>query len=210
MASDPQTWAELQTAIQDFLNNTVQITSTRAQQMIAFAERRFNRLLRVPEMEDAVTASVTAGTITLPTDFLELRAAYLTTDPKTPLEQMSPAQLRGSYSAAATGQPQNFALQSGSEIVFGPTPDTTYTIVINYFKKIPALSGSNTTNWLLTDHSDLYLYASLLHAEFFGWNDDRLPLIKSAVDEMMGELRAQGIRKASSASPQRIRSPQVV
>lgn len=210
MASDPQTWAELQTAVQDFLNNTVQIDATRAKQCIAFAERRFNRILRTPEMEDAVSASTTGGTITLPTDFLAMRAAYLSTDPKTLLEQVSFAQLRAMYSAAATGQPQNYALQSGNEMVFGPSPDSTYTVVINYYKSIPALSGSQATNWLLTSHPDIYLYASLLHAEFFGWNDERLPLIKGAVDEMMGELKAQGIRKAASAAPQRIRSSVIV
>jgi hypothetical protein len=210
MASDPQTWAELQTAIQDFLQNTVQIDATRAKQCIAFAERRFNRVLRTPEMEDAVSASLSSGTITLPTDFLALRSAYLSTDPKTMLEQLTLAQLRGTYSAAATGKPQNYALQSGSEMVFGPSPDTTYTVVINYYKAIPALGGSQATNWLLTSHPDLYLYAALLHAEFFGWNDERLPLIKGAVDEMMAELRALGIQKAASAAPQRIRSSVVV
>jgi hypothetical protein len=212
MASDPQTWAELVTALQDFMKDTVTITDTRAKQMIAFAERRFNRILRVPEMEDTVTASVSAATITLPTDFLQLRAIYLNTDPKVTLEPMEFATLRNQYSASSTGRPQNYALQSGNEIVFGPAPDGAYDLVINYYKKIPALGSADalTYNWLLLAHPDIYLFGAILQAEFFGWNDERLPMIKGGLDEMLDELKTQGIGKAHGGPAVRIRAPSVV
>lgn len=210
MASDPQTWAELQTAIQDYMKDTVSFDTARCKQLIAFAERRFNRILRVPEMETAATLTLNAATVSLPSDFLQLRSIYINTDPKVTLEPMEPATLRCQYATASTGRPQNYALQSGNEIVFGPSPDATYNLVINYYKKIPALGASQATNWLLTDHSDLYLFQSLIMAEFFGWNDERLPVIKGGVDEMIDELKMQGIKKASGGPAPRIRAPSVV
>jgi hypothetical protein len=33
-----------------------------------------------------------------------------------------------------------------------------------YYAKIPPLSSTNVTNWLLTDHPDAYLYGALMQA----------------------------------------------
>jgi hypothetical protein len=37
-------------------------------------------------------------------------------------------------------------------------------LIVLYYQKIPALTVSNTTNWLLTAHPDLYLYTTLSEA----------------------------------------------
>ena len=159
MAEDPTTWAELKAALANWLNRDD--LASEIEEAIAFAERRFQRRLRTPEMEDAVSTSTSGLTITLPTDFLELRAVYVDTNPKVVLEQLTFAELRNRYPSSTTGIPQNFALQSGNEMVLGPAPDTTYTLVINYYRKITGLDGSTATNWLLTAHPDLYLHAAL-------------------------------------------------
>ena len=50
---------------------------------------------------------------------------------------------------------------------FGPAPDTSYTGYLSYYKSFGALSDSNTTNYILTNHPGIYLYGSLYHAANF-------------------------------------------
>jgi hypothetical protein len=52
-------------------------------------------------------------------------------------------------------------------------PSSTATIDLEYYTKIPALSDSNTTNWLLTKAPLVYLYGSLIAAEPFMMDDAR-------------------------------------
>jgi hypothetical protein len=68
------------------------------------------------------------------------------------------------------------------------------------------LTGSNTTNWLLTDHPDLYLFGVLMQAEFFGWNDTRLALVKQRVDEILSQINKGGNQRRAGSAPIRMRS----
>ena len=47
-------------------------------------------------------------------------------------------------------------------------------LILHYWRKIPALSDSNTTNWLLTDAPDVYLYGSLMQSAPYLAHDERL------------------------------------
>jgi len=120
---------------------------------------------------------------------------------------MSEGELRNTYSANATGQPVNYAIRSGSTIVLGPSPQESYDLVLNYYQKIPVLSDSNTTNWLLTAHPDLYLYGALVQAEAFMIDDNRVPLWQAKLTTAMLQVEHAGQRKATGGAPIRIRSP---
>ena len=54
-----------------------------------------------------------------------------------------------------------------------PTPDGAYSAILMYYAKIPTLSDSNETNWLLTHHPDIYLYGALLHSAPYLKEDER-------------------------------------
>jgi hypothetical protein len=129
------TYTELQTAAGNWLNRT-DLTS-RLPEFIALAESRFNRILNTPEMETIATLSTTAESVALPTDFWEARGAYLDTDPRQVLEEVTLAFLRDRYSAQTTGRPQVYAI-SGANIVLGPAPDTTYSLKLTYKQTTPA------------------------------------------------------------------------
>lgn len=59
---------------------------------------------------------------------------------------------------------------------------------ILYHRRIPHLSESNPSNWLLVKHPDLYRYMSLVAAE--GWlkNDPRFEFWHKAVDRILKEI----------------------
>jgi len=70
-----------------------------------------------------------------------------------------------------------------------------------YRRRIPALSATTTTNWLLDLAPDAYLYGALVQAEAFLAEDDRLPMWKAAFDEAINELRADADKRKWGAGP---------
>lgn len=200
--TDVTTYSGLITAIGNWLNRSD--LENRIPEFIALLEARLNRILRVPEMEDATTLTA-AATVSLPTDFLEARSLYLNTDPRQELSAVSLGTLRTKYAVQATGKPEVYAISDGA-FVLGPAPDDTYSMPLAYYQRIPSLSTSNTTNWLSLKHPDVYLWGALTMAEAFLWNDERVPQWKAAWDEALEELIAHGNKKRYGAGPLRLRA----
>jgi hypothetical protein len=185
------TFDGLVSAIQYTLKDTT--LADHAARFIFLAEAEFNRVLYNPECEDQLTTT-TAATVTIPPDFKSIRSIYLDTDPRTMLEYVTPQVLRQRWNVQTTGQPQVYSL-IGNNIVFGPAPDDTYDLIVDYNRVLTALSSANQTNWLSEKHADLYLYAALVHAEFFGWNDERIPMIRQYVDNVIAQINDVGNRR---------------
>lgn len=196
------TYSDLVTAIGDWLDDSS--LSSQADIFIRLAEARFNRLLRTPDMETAATITATAETATLPTGFQEMRALWIDGAADSPLEQTTLINLKAQY--AATGIPMAYAIGSGT-LWLGPAPASSTSLTAIYYKSLTGLSGSNTTNWLLDAHPDAYLLGCLVAAELRGWNDDRLPLLKSALDEALGEIERNGNSKRHGGSPLVAKAP---
>jgi hypothetical protein len=83
-----------------------------------------------------------------------------------------------------------------------PSPDTTYQAEIVYYGKIPALSDSNTSNWLLSLSPDIYLYGSLLQATPYLRDDERLPVIASLYQRMIEDMNISNERTSGQTSTQ--------
>lgn len=206
-SSDLTTYDGLVTAVSTgWLKNSG--LADRAPDFLALAEARFNRVLPVSAREQTTTLTTTAETIDLPDDFAKARALFLDNDPRRNLDPLPLAVLRTYYAAQASGEPASYAI-SGTSLILGPAPDAEYDLILTYEATIPALTSSNQTNWLSLAHPDIYLYGTLLQAEFFGWNDDRLPTIKAALDEALSELIGASNRARYGAAPLRMR-PSVI
>lgn len=204
MASDPQTWAELKTAIANWLNRddlTAEIP-----EFIAYAERRLNRVLIVPDREATATITADAETEALPADFWEARSLYLDQPPRAALDHMPLSELRTYYAAGDTGRPRHFAIQSGTTLVLGPIPSGSFSLKLNYYQTIPALGASQATNWLLTKHPDLYVAETLHRAFTFLRDAEGMAIHRAVADSVINELTKAGERAQNGASPMRARS----
>jgi len=193
-------YLELQTAIMDELNRsdlaetvtkstgTVEGIVTRA---ITRCEIRLQRLLRVRQMETSTSIAFTGGTseYALPTDFVSAEYFYLNIDPVQPIKQDSLANLFADYPESSGGEPRSFAVV-GSNFQLRPPPDGTYTGVMTYYQTIPKLTTSNTTNWLLTDAPDLYVYGSCLEMQPWLGADARLGVWADALSRGIDDLEA--------------------
>lgn len=201
--AEPQNYAELQSCLLAWLDDNA--ANINPAECIGLAERRLTRLLNVPEMEATTTLDASVATIDLPADFREAREITLDIAPRAPIEPTSVGTLRLLFPSNRVGQPQAYAI-SGASLLIAPAPDAAYTIRLVYKQAIPALSDNNPTNWLLSKHPDLYVAAGLAMAEFRGWNDARLPMLKAWYDELIEEVNGAGARARHAGGPIRMRA----
>ena len=153
------TFEELKTEIADYLSRS-DLTSL-IPGFIKIAEARLNRVLRCREMMSVTTDTISSNTITLPTDWLAFHEVYLSGDVRQILTQYTPNQ-QNALDDGGSAKPYGFTIK-GTKVYFFPTSDSDYTVGYTYFQKLPNLAD-NTTNWLLSSHPDIYLYASLIAA----------------------------------------------
>lgn len=180
------TYANLQTAIASWLKKSGLTSSI--PDFITLCEAKFTRTLRLSTMETRVTATLDQQYENVPTDFLEMRSIQITGDSGDTLEYVSPTSFNHIYQTTDTGTPRLYTIIDGT-IAFDPAPDGSYTMELVYYKRIPALSSTQTTNWMLTNHPDVYLYGSLAEAEAFLKNDSRIPVWKAQYEQAVQQVR---------------------
>lgn len=71
---------------------------------------------------------------------------------------------------------------------FAPEPSGTYTLRMLYETDLISLSDTETTNWLLVDAPDIYLYAALANAEGYLQEDERVNLWKQQYEQAANEF----------------------
>lgn len=107
----------------------------------------------------------------LPANYLAMRALYLDTNPRDPLEYVTPPQANLRFNSQWPSQPAFYTIE-GDAIRLEPSPDTAYNLVIAYYQKFGTLSSA--TNWLMTNAPNVYLYGALLEAAIFLQMDDEV------------------------------------
>jgi len=202
------TYAELQTATANWLDRTD--LTARIPEFIELSEANFNRVIRQPDMVTKNDSfSLTSRYNTLPSDTLEIVRIVLDLTPVIVLEYLTPEEIsERRVSMSATGKPYYFTVIGGSsnQLEVVPSPDSTYTSSIVYYTRIAALSDSATSNWLLAAHPDIYLFGTLVEAEPYLKNDERMPMWTSRLDKALTALRLQGERELHTGSSLRMRS----
>lgn len=188
------TYTNLQAEIADYLDKGTTLNA-KIPNFIRLTESRLNKVLDDPEMETTSTATTTGQFLGLPLDFGELKSI-----------NVGGYRLRGStvadFSGFSTvaGIPRTYGIYDG-QIAFAPVPATGSAVSIVYTRRIPALSVTNTTNWLLNLAPEAYLYGSLLAAELYLWNDERLPTFQAFFEDAVANLKADAEKRRWGAAP---------
>lgn len=200
------TYSDLQTAVGDWLARSD--LTARIPDFIMLAEAKFNRVLKCFQMEARVTTTVNLQTaepefITLPTDFQRMRSLRISSVTGKPRLQYLTDQQMDDYRtsiADLTGQPAFFTV-FGTELELAPTPDQYYTLEMIYRQDIPALSVSNTSNWLLASAPDAYLYGALLEAAPYLKDAEHVGAWVQAFSAVIDQLNDQSQSAQFSAGP---------
>lgn len=168
------TYATLQTEIGDFLDRD-DLTAV-IPTFIQLAEAQMNRIIRHWQMEQRATGTFNDGYFAVPTDWVETIRLSLTGSGTRPLElisHMESAKLRDRADDSSTSGPYYYSMEGGFFRLY-PTPAEDTEAEILYIKKIPSLTDAATTNWLLTNHPDVYLYGSLIQSAPYLKDDNRM------------------------------------
>lgn len=198
------TYAELKAAIADFLNRDDLASATGT--FISLAEADIQRKIRHWRQEKRSTAEIDTQYSAIPADFLEIIRFYITSGGTKPLELISQAELldRKRIASDASGSPSYYALTAG-EIEVYPAPDGTYAVELYYFSRVPALSDSATTNWLLQYFPDVYLYGALMHTAPYLKDDARLQVWAALYQQGIDAINASSEKAKYGGSGRRMK-----
>lgn len=196
-------YADLQDAVSNYLARTD--LGPFVADFISMAENWLNygsdnvSPLRCREMEVVASLVPTSGVCALPADYLEYTRVSENTSYKRTLSYVTLDQAERDYPDGAAGLAEKFTI-IGTNLYTYPLAQNNINLV--YYQAIPALSDTNTTNWLLTKSPGVYLRASLMQAADYTKNDAELvkqsQLAASLVAglnraDMMGKYHRAGV-----------------
>lgn len=177
------TYAEIQTAITNWLDRTD--LSSRIPEFIALFEAQINRRLRVRKQIVSTTLTPSSGSVALPTDYLEWKRVTWTGSPRRELDYVTPSFLSGINPTQLSDVPSYFTIE-GLNLKVARISDTDLDFL--YAQKLPALSVSNTTNWMLADNPDGYLWGSLVMAATFTSDAQNGAAWNVLAQQVLGEI----------------------
>jgi hypothetical protein len=194
------TYSELKASLADWLHRGG--LTTVIPDFITLCEADFTRRLRIAEMEERSSATFDEGYESVPDDFLEMREIKVNSSPVRSLKYMTPQQMTEFYPTSGSGTPEFYTLVDHT-IRLNTTPDDE--VEISYYVRIPALSSDAETNWMLTNHPDVYLYGSLSHAEPYLKNDKRILTWKSLYEVALKQVEESDKKARWSGGPLQVR-----
>lgn len=191
---DLTTYAGLQDAVVSFSRRTDIAAIVPA--FIALAEAELNTMLRTRKMVGRATITISAEYGAIPSDFAGVRSFDVAGTPARQLMYRTPDQLVAMRAAYRSTQPTSDYTIVGSEFRYYPAPvsPATYSAELTYWQRIPALSDSNTSNWLLAAHPHIYLYGALVQLAIYVKNADLQDQYFSAWSLLIAALVASDMR----------------
>ena len=178
-------YGDLKSTVADWLNRT-DLTAV-IPTFVLLTEAKIRRVLRGAVARATVTAS--SYETALPSDFQEAVSLYHAgTTYRHAIELLSPDRLsekRGILTES--GVPRYGAILNRS-LLLVPAPSEAFSLSLDYYADLEALSADADTNWVLTDHPDVYLFGALAEAEPYLKNDERMgvwkPMFTAGLDEI--------------------------
>lgn len=165
------------------------------------AEARLNKRVRHREMEASQDVTIdAAGAFALPADYQEARSLRIEGDPAAFPRQVEPTSAEFTHRFRPYSLPQFFAVLEGRVMV---KPAAAGAGTFYYFAKLPALSDSNPTNWLLERSPECYLYAALVEAATWERDPEDVQtyaaLLAEAVAGLLEDRKASRVPAAPAA-----------
>lgn len=198
-------YTDLQASVAAWLHRT-DLTAV-IPDFVTMAEARISRDLRLRKQITTSTLTTVAATqgVTLPADWLEFENVSVATSIERQLTYVNIEHLDSRFpSGSSSGTPAVYTIE-GDSILFGPVPDAVYTINIIYYARFPSLI-TDSTNWLMTNHPNIYLFAVLIEAFFYTQDAEQIARYTQRYNEGLEQLQAQDDRATHSGSALRVRT----
>ncbi len=189
------TYADLKAALGTW---NIDRTDLPAADLVALAEARLNRdlRLRTMEAEAALTGAEGSRFVALPADFLEPLELWLElASGRQGLDYVPPEDLPNRPNGA---QPQYWSVD-GANLAFEAPLDAAYDLTLRYLQRF-ALSDGATTNWLLTNWPDAYLAAGNVEAALWLQDDEQAGRWQARYGEAVTDINAKESRSRAAAT----------
>jgi hypothetical protein len=137
--------------------------------IVLLSQERMNRDLLLAGMIASSTLTTTAGneSVALPSGWLK----GLSLDIEgAGLEYRTSEELRSMFPDAYSGRPSVYTVE-GSNLILGPKPDTVYNIRARYYQKLLPFTSDASTDYVLTNHSSVYLAAGMVEIALYTMDD---------------------------------------
>lgn len=158
--------------------------------------------LRIREMETVNSSFALSATVAQPTGFLELIEASLNTN-QGPLDIVQEGVI-AAYANGTPAQPRLIAVSSTNFRVY-PDPGSSYTATLRYYAKLTSPSGTNSTNWILTNAPGVYLNGCLMQAAIYNGDREAAMMYGALYVAEVGGLNERRNRELASATNVRMR-----
>jgi hypothetical protein len=197
----PTTWTELKAELlADCMRADDEALIARLPYFIGRAEAHFQRELFSPEREVKTTLVVASGVAALPPDFGGVRTAWIDRPVYRVLEAVTPSALRRRYPTATYGTPLHFAIE-GESMLLGPNWPNGRAIMMTYTTGIAPLGPQQASNWLLVDHPDVYVQASLVELYEFTEHYQKADRCRAQRDQAMASISRSARRRRTNSGP---------
>lgn len=197
------TYADLQITALNWSNRTTDTDlAARLPDIIDLIEPQIDSQLR--RTTTRATIQVAGFATALPSDCKEVRSIRLSSDNPSssiPLRIVTMDMISAYSSAEASGGTPIWAAIQGSTLYVSPPPDSTYPVELTYFNKlVPLDSGVNTTNVVLTNYPNIYLFGILKEIASYLEHDDERPEWDQAFKEAILQANTDREREEFLAS----------
>jgi hypothetical protein len=140
-------YLDLRLAVSEHVNNRA--ISDVFPRLVQLAETTLNKKLRTRKQMTTATLTFTSGVAPLPTNCLEIISLFNMHNEPMRATSLNDVQFPRSSN-------MQYAIDGSNVVIYGLTG----TRELRYFAALPTLTTSPTTsNWLLADHPQVYLYA---------------------------------------------------
>lgn len=189
------TYSELQTAVSSWSHRTV----SQVIDFITLAERRINSKLnsRMAEVETTLTATVDSRYIALPSLYLYPLALWRDYPTGTRTEIIyATAEVMGS-TISSSGFPDFYTID-GSNLAFEMPNIDAFDYILRY-KKLYDIA-STTTNDILTNYPDVYLFGALVEAAMFARDGDMVDRWEARFQEAIANANISESQNKANAT----------
>ena len=167
------TKATLTTAIQDYTDNSETTFVNNIPNFVKAAEEKILKSVDLDYFRKNVTSALTSSDefLTVPTDYLASFSLQITTSGSESFLLQKDVNFLREYTPASstTGLPKYYARFDEDNFILAPTPNSNYTIQLNYFYRPASLTAGadGGTTWVSTNAPFALLYGSLVEAYTF-------------------------------------------
>ena len=164
------TFAQLKTAIQDYVDNSETTFVNHLSDFIKASEERIFKSVDLEFFRKNVTSAMTSSDkfVSIPSDYLSSFSLQITTaGSESFLLQKDVNFLQEAFDgSASTGLPRYYAVFDINNFLVAPTPNSNYAIELHYYYRPTSLTAGadSGTTWLSTNAPFALLYGSLVEA----------------------------------------------